>query len=227
MRSPQYSRKPHILATASALFAERGYMEVCMNEIAALSGVTKKTVYLHFASKEALYSKVVKVWMGALPRLPVLANAKGELKDDLSTAAQALLKDASHPLCRRFAIALLNPSLGSSTRPLWFWLARRARFVRSLESLLTRHDLAQPHLAAQQFVTLLLSLLEFPARCNFLGPVHVPSRTAVDTTINLLVRAHPPNSAHLTDQSDSRFIPRKTRASCPHHSSTVGPTQVL
>lgn len=198
-----------------------------MNEIAALSGVTKKTVYLHFPSKEALYSRVIKVWMGALPPLPVLANAKGELKDDLSTAAQALLKDASHPLCRRFAIALLTPPLGSSTRPLRFWLARRARFVRALESLLTLYDFAQPHLAAQQFATLLLALLEFPARCNFLSPAHAPSQTAVDTTINLLVRAYPPNSAHLPDQSDGRFIPRQTRASCPRHSLTAGPTQVL
>lgn len=227
MRSPQSSRKPHILATASALFAERGYMEVCMNEIAALSGVTKKTVYLHFASKEALYSKVVKVWMGALPRLPVLANAKGELKDDLSTAAQALLKDASHPLCRRFAIALLTLPPGSSTRPLRLWLARRARFVRALESLLTLHDLAQPLLAAQQFVTLLLALLESPARCKFLGPAHVPSRTAIDTTINLVIRAHPPNSRRLIDQSGSYFIPTQTRAGCSLHSATVGPTHVL
>ena len=227
MGSPQSSRKLRTLSAAAALFAERGYMEVGMNEIAALGGVTKKTVYQHFPSKQALYSRVIKAWMGALPPLPVLANTKGELKDDLSTAAQALLKDASHPLCRRFAIALLTPPLGISARPLRFWLARRARFVRALESLLTRHDVAQPHLAAQQFVTLLLALLEFPARCNFLGPAHVPSRTAVDTTINLLVRAHPPNSAHLTDQSDSRFIPRQTRARCPRHSSTVGPTQEL
>jgi len=198
-----------------------------MNEIAALSGVTKKTVYLHFHSKEALYSRVVKLWMSALPQLPVLPNTKGELKDDLAKTAQALLRDASDPLCRRFAIALLNPPPGSSNKPLRFWLARRARFVRAIQSLLSMHDFAQPHLAAQQFATLVLALLDFPARCNFLGPAHAPSQTAVDTTINLLVRAYPPNSAHLPDQSDGRFIPRKTRASCPRHSLTAGPTQVL
>ncbi|MET4678755.1 TetR/AcrR family transcriptional regulator [Stenotrophomonas rhizophila] len=224
---PQVFRKARILAAAATLFEERGYLDVRMSDIAAVSGVTKMTVYQHFATKEALYLSVLRRWMSALPPSPVLPGFRGNLRQDLKNAAQCLLEDASHPLCRRFSVALLTPPAVNSPRPLRFWLARRARFVRALESLLTRHDVAQPHLAAQQFVTLLLALLEFPARCNFLGPAHVPSRTAVDTTINLLVRAHPPNSAHLTDQSDSRFIPRKTRTRFPRHSSTVGPTQEL
>lgn len=43
-----------ILQTAEAVFAEKGYHETSMDEIAARVGVAKGTVYQHFASKEAL-----------------------------------------------------------------------------------------------------------------------------------------------------------------------------
>ncbi len=190
-----------------------------MNEIAARSGVTKKTVYLHFPSKAKLYSKVVKVWMDALPPSPVVAAATGSLREDLSTVAQALLVDASNPFCRRLFVAFLTMPPGNSTRPLRFWLARRARFVRALESLLIRHNYVQPHLAARQFVTLLLGLAELPARYSYLGAVHMPSQTLVDSAINLMLRAQPPRSTHLDNQSETPSRPRKTWAVCCCQSS--------
>lgn len=43
-----------ILQAAEAVFAERGYRDTSMDEIAARVGVAKGTVYQHFASKEEL-----------------------------------------------------------------------------------------------------------------------------------------------------------------------------
>ena len=43
------------LAAAHALFAERGYAAVTMDEIAAAVGVTKPLLYNYFGNKEQLY----------------------------------------------------------------------------------------------------------------------------------------------------------------------------
>jgi TetR/AcrR family transcriptional regulator len=48
-----------IRAAAVALFSERGYDGVSMNEIAAGAGVSKANVFHHFSTKNALYLEVV------------------------------------------------------------------------------------------------------------------------------------------------------------------------
>jgi AcrR family transcriptional regulator len=48
-----------ILDAATEVFLQGGYLGTNMDEIAALSGVSKQTVYKHFASKEALFVAVV------------------------------------------------------------------------------------------------------------------------------------------------------------------------
>jgi TetR/AcrR family transcriptional regulator, mexJK operon transcriptional repressor len=48
-----------ILDAATEVFLRDGYLGTSMDEIAALSGVSKQTVYKHFASKEALFIEIV------------------------------------------------------------------------------------------------------------------------------------------------------------------------
>lgn len=48
-----------ILDAATEVFLARGYLGTNMDEIAALSAVSKQTVYKHFASKEALFVEIV------------------------------------------------------------------------------------------------------------------------------------------------------------------------
>lgn len=49
-----------ILAAAEALFAERGYDAVSMNEIAQAAGVSKANIFHHFSNKKALYLEVLR-----------------------------------------------------------------------------------------------------------------------------------------------------------------------
>jgi len=44
-----------ILEAATEVFLKNGYLGASMDDIAALSGVSKQTVYKHFASKDALF----------------------------------------------------------------------------------------------------------------------------------------------------------------------------
>ena len=52
-------RETLILQSAEDVFVEKGYYETSMEEIATRVGIAKGTVYLHFASKEALVAALV------------------------------------------------------------------------------------------------------------------------------------------------------------------------
>jgi AcrR family transcriptional regulator len=52
-------KRKAILEAATEVFLASGYLGTNMDEIAALSGVSKQTVYKHFSSKEALFVEIV------------------------------------------------------------------------------------------------------------------------------------------------------------------------
>ena len=52
-------KRQAILEAATEVFLRSGYLGTNMDEIAALSEVSKQTVYKHFASKEALFVEIV------------------------------------------------------------------------------------------------------------------------------------------------------------------------
>jgi AcrR family transcriptional regulator len=58
-RTAELTRK-RILDAAYALFRRRGYSRVSMDEIAAATTVTKRTLYYHFESKDRLLSTVLE-----------------------------------------------------------------------------------------------------------------------------------------------------------------------
>jgi AcrR family transcriptional regulator len=58
-RASEQTRQ-RILDAAYALFRRGGYTRVSMDEIAAAAGVTKRTLYYHFESKDALLATVLE-----------------------------------------------------------------------------------------------------------------------------------------------------------------------
>jgi AcrR family transcriptional regulator len=54
-RLPRAEREQQVLAAARALFAERGFGAVTMDDVAAAVGVTKPLLYIYFGNKERLY----------------------------------------------------------------------------------------------------------------------------------------------------------------------------
>jgi TetR/AcrR family transcriptional regulator, mexJK operon transcriptional repressor len=57
-------KRKAILDAATEVFLASGYLGTNMDEIAALSGVSKQTVYKHFSSKEALFVEIVLAMTG-------------------------------------------------------------------------------------------------------------------------------------------------------------------
>src|SRR5437016_3325040 len=49
-----------IREAATTLFLRNGYLGTTMDEIAALAGVSKQTVYTHFPDKEGLFSDLIR-----------------------------------------------------------------------------------------------------------------------------------------------------------------------
>lgn len=52
-------KRQSILAAATDLFLQRGFLSTNMDEVAAIAGVSKQTVYAHFGTKEALFLEIV------------------------------------------------------------------------------------------------------------------------------------------------------------------------
>jgi AcrR family transcriptional regulator len=89
-RLPRAERERQMLETAHALFAERGYAEVTMDEVAAAVGVTKPLLYNYFGNKERLYAACMAPAAEALADAIVAAvRSSGTPAEALSSAIHA------------------------------------------------------------------------------------------------------------------------------------------
>jgi AcrR family transcriptional regulator len=79
-------RRAAILAAAAGAFAERGFADTSMDDVAAAAGITRLIVYRHFDSKEALYVAVLRHVRDRLAEEGAVGMGQGE-----SGAVRALL----------------------------------------------------------------------------------------------------------------------------------------
>jgi len=88
-RLPRAERELQILETARALFAERGFGAVTMDDVAARVGVTKPLLYAYFGNKERLYIACMQPAGDAM--LATIAEAV-----QATTAPAEALRDGLH-----------------------------------------------------------------------------------------------------------------------------------
>ena len=88
-RVPRELRRRQVLAVASELFIERGFLLASMDELARRAGVSKPVIYDLFGSKEALFGEVVTHEAQALAR-SVQAAVDAEPDTDARFHAGAL-----------------------------------------------------------------------------------------------------------------------------------------
>src|SRR5919201_1902148 len=114
-------KRAAILDAATTLFLRHGYLGTSMDEVAALAGVSKQTVYKHFADKESLFSEIVTTTVGEVsdPNYEdvLTLGESGDVEADLRALARRQLERVMQPkllALRRLAIGEAGrfPELG-------------------------------------------------------------------------------------------------------------------
>ncbi|MGP3949289.1 ScbR family autoregulator-binding transcription factor [Streptomyces sp. 7N604] len=96
-----------IVEAAAEVFAERGYAAASISEILSRAGVTKGSLYFHFASKEALLHGVLEGQLTG-EELPARSSKLQEWVDTGMVLAHRFPRD---PVLRAGSQLLIDPSL--------------------------------------------------------------------------------------------------------------------
>lgn len=174
--SPRSARKrAAILDAATEVFLRDGYSGASMDEIAALSAVSKQTIYKHFGSKEALFVDIVASMTGDAG--DIVHNQIADLGPDED------LGDYLRAYAYRQLTVVLTPRLMQLRRLV---IAEVGRFPDLAEALYTH--------GPRRAVGLLAAMIERLARRGLLT---VDDPLAAATNFNWLVMSAPLNAAML------------------------------
>lgn len=157
-----------ILEAGTTLFLRQGYRGTSMDEIAAIAGVSKQTVYKHFDDKESLFSEIVISTVEEVAK-PVHDEVlklqdNGDLEADFRRLARQLLRRVMQPRIlqlRRLVIGEAGrfPELGQT-----FYEQGLGRTIAALATVFERladRGVLQPGdplLAAAHFNWLVMSI---------------------------------------------------------------------
>jgi TetR/AcrR family transcriptional repressor of mexJK operon len=184
-------KRRQMLEAATALFIERGYGAVSMDAVARAAGVSKATLYAHFASKDALFATIIGE---ACRSNLVAAEFYPADVEDVAAALTAIggrvlrfLVDPQRLAIFRVVISesVRFPELGAAfmeNGPAAF----RDRFVDwvATQTRAGRLNAEDPKLAAEQFMALLRSGIYLRASLS-LPPA--PTEAEIDATVNAAV----------------------------------------
>ena len=166
--SETHSDRKHksMVDAARTLFLKQGYEGTSMEEIAVKSGVSKQTVYKHFADKQKLFSEIILATTAQVDRIVgLIAGPMVEtldLRKDLILLGRQFVAELMDPRVlrlRRLVIANADrmPELGQTWYEQGFERVLRT-LAGSFAALSKRHLLSveDPLIAAHHFVGLLL-----------------------------------------------------------------------
>src|SRR5437016_2683401 len=92
-----------ITDAATALFLRSGYLGTSMEEVAALAGVSKQTIYTHFADKERLFTELILSTTDLVDEFLRHATAVLDGSEDLEADLRQL--------ARRYLAFVMRPEL--------------------------------------------------------------------------------------------------------------------
>lgn len=195
--SPSPALHQRVLRAACDLFLENGY-QVSMEAVAQRAGVSKQTVYAHFASKDGLFRAAIEALVQ--PLHASLDPASDNLPGCLLALARASLQHARQPHALALGRMLVSeaPRFPREARELY--RAGSGALLQRLATLLDRHmhegELRRddPGVAAELFMSMLNGL---EAERRLLG-MRGRGRSAQDEwarhAVNVFMRAYAPVS---------------------------------
>jgi AcrR family transcriptional regulator len=198
---PISAKRRQILDGARQVFGELGFERASVDLIAARAGVSKATVYNHFADKQALFvAAVVEECEALRPGVTrCLERTGGSVEDSL----QRLGEKVTGVLLTPAAARLYRQAIGESTR-----LPEIGRMVYERGTVAIRDAVAShlvhwndagalriddPPAAANAFVALCQGDLSTRARLGVLEyPVEEQVRASVKRAVQIFLRAYRP-----------------------------------
>ncbi len=123
-RKKRDTSKKHrwILDKAVEVFIKKGFAAASMDEIADTAGVSKRTIYNHFQSKENLFQEIVALFLADSDRIkPGQYSEDLSLEEQLLSFARAEMYLIDDPLRRGLSrlltsVFLMDTDLGIATR---------------------------------------------------------------------------------------------------------------
>ena len=104
-------KRSAILAAAAAQFREHGYELASVDSIAALAEVSKRTVYNHFPSKEALFAEtIVQMFESSAGMLELAYRRDAGLREQL----EELMRQKMRSLADRNFLGLARVAIGEA-----------------------------------------------------------------------------------------------------------------
>jgi TetR/AcrR family transcriptional regulator of autoinduction and epiphytic fitness len=161
-------KRQTILDGATRVFIEKGYEVASMDAIAEVAGVSKRTIYNHFPSKELLFQAIVSDFLRQRDEIkPIQYSSVKSLESQLKEFAEAELFLINDPVRRGLSklftsVFLMDIDFGKRTRSqyephkafvLWLHAAQNDRKL----------SVPSPELAARIFYGLVEGCLTYAA----------------------------------------------------------------
>tara|TARA_R110002049_G_scaffold285698_1_gene466787 strand:+ start:218556 stop:219221 length:666 start_codon:yes stop_codon:yes gene_type:complete len=170
-------KRASIMQAAVDAFQQHGYHAANMNGIAAAASVSKRTLYNHFDSKEALFDAIIEELASRVDQLPACEfDASRDLSDQLVELASSEVDFLTSEDVQALARAGLSRVL---TEPKAGQQVDQRRFLKRVTTWMKRAQAsgclvkADPEFAAMQFVGLLRTFAFWPTIVHGESP---PSR---------------------------------------------------
>jgi AcrR family transcriptional regulator len=170
-----------ILATATALFVERGYEGVAMREIAEACGITKAALYYHFDGKADVLNAIFRGYLAEIAEVVEASAGHGSGQQRLRWLVEELfaLPPQSRAIMRlaMHDVGQLDPELRGA-----FAADYRARFIGPLQAIVAEGSAAGEFKALDPSVVVWILL-------GMLYPFFAPpgARTARDADVTDLL----------------------------------------
>lgn len=185
-RMTRAEREEQILSTAEEFFAERGYRQATMDELAARLGVTKPVIYDHFGSKDGLLLALLTRARTELhaETLRALGEAPGDPREALRRALLAFFTFIDGHGCAWSVLnreaALLTGDAAAEVEAL------RQQQADVLAGFLTTHRLAPTPAAAHPLAQLVVGAGERLALWRQDHDPTMPPEVAADHMMTVL-----------------------------------------
>ncbi len=137
-RPKSEEKRESIREAAATLFLKEGYERCSMDSIAAAAGVSKQTVYSHFANKDELFRSCI-AGKCQLYDLSVEPSTQKSLEDGLASFADGLLRLISDPQAVKMWRLMMTEAEGHSRVASMFYETGPEASIASLEAFLEQH----------------------------------------------------------------------------------------